>query len=54
MESASEWNQHQKISNMCYTLKLPDYTLKLDDQNMCLNKYTLTLIKDILTMSLTL
>ena len=26
--------QHQKISNMCYTLKLPDHTLKLDDQNL--------------------
>ena len=29
--------QHQKISNMCYTLKLPDYTLKLDDQNLHIN-----------------
>ena len=54
MESASDWNQHQKISNMCYTLKLPDYTLKFDDQNLRLNKYTLTLNKDISTKSSTL
>ena len=26
--------QHQKINNMCYTLKLPDHTLKLDEQNL--------------------
>ena len=39
--------QLQKISNMCYTLKLPDHTLKLDDQNLRINKYTLTLIKDL-------
>ena len=23
--------KHQKINNMCYTLKLPDHTLKLDE-----------------------
>ena len=39
--------QHQKISNICYTLKLPDHTLKLDDQNLRINIYTLTLIKDL-------
>ena len=26
--------QHQKINNMCYTLKLPDHMLKTDDQNL--------------------
>ena len=26
--------QHQKISNICYTLKLPDHMLKPDDQNL--------------------
>ena len=26
--------QHQKINNMCYTLKPPDHTLKLDEQNL--------------------
>ena len=39
--------QHQNISNMCYTLKLPDHTLKLDDQNLRINIYTLTMIKDL-------
>ena len=47
MESAPEWNQHQKINNLWYTLKF-------DDQNLRLNKYTLTLIKDIFTKSSTL